>query len=229
MVGGLMALGAGFAGGFVVGKSSYVPKPPPSPTLLVSTSPTPSSHPSQEPGSDSTKGTTPSPTASSKTVVRPSLMDTTGWRQVRVKKVRFKVPAEGEFKDTSDDGYHANPAIDGSAYYRLPESVTPSVSIIVRAFDGGSRRQWWIRELGASPSEVERYMRFQDVQLGSVQGLDVFADGGWWQGGYASPILIAQGTIVVAVHGGRGFHPETGEMTRYPLSDTVASTVEFTE
>ena len=176
----------------------------------------------------SSPSVSPTPTAVPGRVIRPPLMDTSGWRQVQVKKVRLKVPSDGEFKITTD-GQYSEPSIEGSAYYRLPQSVTPSVSIMVRAYDGDSRRQWWIRQLGASTNEVEKNLRFQEVQLGSMQALDVFADGGWWQGGYASPILVAQGKTIVAIHGGRGFHPETGEMTRYQLSDTVASTIEFVE
>lgn len=161
--------------------------------------------------------TTPTPTTM--TIVQPPLTSTTGWKQVQLANVSFKIPADVDFHP----GEQGN-----SGWFSVPPAVVPSVNVFVNQYDGGSRRQWWIKKLGASPSEVQQYMKFQDVQLGPVQALDVFADGGWWQGGYASPILVANSTTIVEVHGGRNFRPETGEMTRYQLSDTVASTIEFT-
>lgn len=148
--------------------------------------------------------------------VRPEISDTSSWKVYTLKNIQFKAPQEARVSIT-----------DGDAVITLPESVIPSANIMLRTYSGGSRREWWIKEINATSDEVSKYMRFQDVMLGGVAALDVFSDGGWWQGGYASPILIAKGKTIIAVHGGRGLNPETGKTSRYIFSDSVASTIKF--
>lgn len=103
-----------------------------------------------------------------------------------------------------------------------------TANISVRAYDGGSRRQYWIKTIQASPADITKYMRFQESLFGTVSGLDVFASGGWWQGGYVSPILIAKDKTIVAIFGGRDFKDQTGEIVRWDITDTIASTIRFT-
>lgn len=148
--------------------------------------------------------------------VKPEISDTSNWKLYTLENIQFKAPQEARVSIT-----------DGDAVITLPESVMPSANIMLRTYDGGSRREWWIKEINATPGEVSKYMKFQDVMLGGVAALDVFGDGGWWQGGYASPILISKGKTIIAVHGGRGLNPETGKTSRYIFSDSVASTIKF--
>ncbi|MEK7592293.1 MAG: hypothetical protein AAB508_02750 [Patescibacteria group bacterium] len=156
----------------------------------------------------------PSPTPI--TYLKPPLSDTSSWKSYTLKNIQFKAPQD-VLVSISESG----------AVITEKGGYIPSATIQIGQYDGGSRRTWWINAIKATPDEVSKYMQFQDVQLGDVKALDVFSDGGWWQGGYASPILIANGTTIVSIHGGRGLNPDTGVRNRYIFSDTVASTVKF--
>lgn len=158
-----------------------------------------------------------SPAVSPKPVViKPPLLDISNWQVVTLKSIRFKVPQDATPKVSTEN----------EVFVYLPNKILWQVVVQVRTYDAGSRRAWWIKEMKASAEDVSMYMRFQDVQLGTVVALDVFADGGWWQSGYASPILIAKGTTIVIIHGGRNLGSD-GSFQRSSLSDTVASTIEF--
>lgn len=148
--------------------------------------------------------------------VKPPLLDTSNWQAVTLSSIRFKVPQEAKY----------NISTNNEVFVYMPNLVIWQVVVQVRSYDGGSRRAWWIKVMQALTEDVEKYMRFQEVQLGQVAALAVFADNGWWQGGYASPILIARGTTIAVIHGGQNLGSD-GSLQRSSLTDTVASTVEF--
>lgn len=185
--------------------STIVPSPSPNavPSPVVSPSPAPSVKAS------------PSP-------VKVKILDASSWEKFICGPVIFKIPPGNSQKCTT------NP--DGSQDVVITEegAYGSTANISVRAYDGGSRRQYWIKTIQASPADITKYMRFQESLFGTVSGLDVFASGGWWQGGYVSPILIAKDKTIVAIFGGRDFKDQTGEIVRWDITDTIASTIRFT-
>jgi len=145
------------------------------------------------------------------------LLNTSTWQTYVCGPISYKAPVDYSTKCNSDT----------DVLISKNNEFSTQANINIRYFDGNSRRQYWIKTIQATPSDVEKYMRFQETQFGSVVGLDVFASGGWWQGGYASPILISSSKTIVAVHGGRTFDDQTGNITRWDFSDTIASTIKF--
>lgn len=177
---------------------------------------------------------TPTPTALVQKIENPDIsptiaankikiLDTSSWTTHSCGQIKFKVPPSG---------YKTACNLDSQTRYNVVITADgeflPSATIAVDQYDGGSRRQYWINKLSASPNEVAKYMRFQESVFGSVSGLDVFASGGWWQGGYSSPILVVKGKTIVAINGGRDFNDQTGKITRWDFTDTIASTIRFT-
>jgi hypothetical protein len=159
---------------------------------------------------------TPTPTVS---LTKVKIMDTSDWQSHQCSKiVTFKIPSTGYNIKCNGD----------SAVITAVNGFSPSATISVSQYDGGSRRQYWINAMSVPPKEVAKYMRFQESQYGSVVGLDIFASGGWWQGGYASPLLIAHGKTIVAIHAGQNFNDQTGEISRSIFADSIASTIKFT-
>ena len=170
--------------------------------------------------------TTPTKSTPTKTSTTPTttlvfpkvkLLDTSAWQTYTCGPISYKAPADYSAKCNSD----ADVLISKNNEYSTQANIN------IRSFDGSSRRQYWIKLLQASPADVEKYMRFQETQFGSIVGLDVFASGGWWQGGYASPILIAFGKTIVAIHGGRTFDDQTNQISRWDFTDTIASTIKL--
>lgn len=156
------------------------------------------------------------------TLTKVKILDTTNWVEHSCGPISYKIPAEGyDIKCNQNDATSFGVSIVKNGAY------VNSASIAIRQYDGGSRRQYWIKTMGASDSEVSQYMRFQESLFGDVVGLDVFASGGWWQGGYSSPILIANGKTIVAINGGRDFQDQTGKISRWDFTDTIASTIKF--
>lgn len=150
----------------------------------------------------------------------PRLLDHSNWINHSCGPISYKLPATYAHKCIQ------NP--DSSQDVLFSETGSYSTnSIYIRKYDGGSRRQWWIKSMTASPSEISKYVRFQETQFGSVPGLDVFASGGWWQGGYVSPILIAKDKILVSIYGGRDFDDQSNKIIRWDITDTIASTIVF--
>jgi hypothetical protein len=164
----------------------------------------------------------PTPPAASPSLTKIKILDTSSWTEYQCGGIRFKIPAD-TYKYLCPD------YLDGSKDVLISkiDSTFVGATIQIRNYDGGSRRQYWITAIKASPDEVSRYIRFQESLFGTVAGLDVFGSGGWWQGGYASPILIAHDTTIVLIFGGRDFNDQTGKITRSDFTDTLASTIKF--
>lgn len=166
-----------------------------------------------------TNSATPIPTQN---FVRIKILDTGDWLSYTCGNISYKLPADYTNScitnpDSSRDIAVGKVGVNGTI-----------VNISIRGYDGGSRRQYWISRMQVADSELARYVRFQESLFGNVSGLDVFASGGWWQGGYASPILIAQGKTIVSIYGGRDFQDQNGgKIVRWDVTDTIASTVKF--
>ena len=151
------------------------------------------------------------------------ILDTSNWTERQCGKISFKLPPE--YNNNCSDYPDKN--IKDAYITKKDSNLSYSAIIQVREYNGGSRRQYWINAIKATPDSIAKYIRFQETQFGSVVGLDVFGSGGWWQGGYASPILIAHNKTLVLIHGGRDFDDQTGKITRWNFTDTIASTIKF--
>lgn len=178
--------------------------------------------PNQEVPEASGSPTQQSPTSSTTRSKKITILDTSTWTKHQCFNIAFQLP-DAMYTYTCQDYDDGRKDI---IITNIQDQLM-HITIQVRSYDGGSRRQYWIRALQASPEEVETYLHFQESTFGTVQGLDVFASGGWWQGGYVSPILIANGTTIVQIFGGRDFDERTGKITRWDMTDTIASTIVF--
>lgn len=186
-----------------------IPKPAP----IVVTPPLPT--PTQIP--DTPTPVPPTSTVAPTVLPKAKLLNTSTWQTHSCGPISFKAP----------EGYKVTCTPEWDVVIIKGDQYSTQASINIRSFDGASRRQYWIKTIQARPEDVTKYMRFQETQFGSVIGLDVFASGGWWQGGYASPILIASGKTIVAIHGGRTFDDQANKITRWDFTDTIASTIKF--
>jgi hypothetical protein len=160
---------------------------------------------------------TPSP-------IRVPLSDTTYWNEFSCGDILYKIPPTYAEKCTQD----SVKSTSYSVLLTIPGQYGVAGNIMISQYDGGSRRQQWITGMNVTNEELSKYVRFQETQFGTISGLDVFASGGWWQGGMVSPILIANGKTLVSIYGGgRNFDDQTGKITRSELVDTIASTIRF--
>jgi hypothetical protein len=158
----------------------------------------------------------PSPTPTTK-IYKAIILENTNWTLQNCDGFSFKFPPD----------YIANCTNTGAIIQKKGDTYFPPITISKNTYDGGSRRQYWINALGSESWAISKYMRFQETMFGTVSGLDVFASGGWWQSGYASPILIANEKTIVAIHGGRNFDDEANKIVRWDITDTIASTIKF--
>ena len=160
---------------------------------------------------------TPTPTLK---LTKINILDTSTWKQFSCGPISYKLP----------ENLLPNCENSTSGSYNIKIANQPGYfgyTIYINNYDGGSRRQYWINNMKATSSEISKYVRFQESQFGNVVGLDVFASNGWWQGGYASPILIAQDKTIVSIYGSRNYDEVTGKITRWDITDTIASTIKF--
>ena len=162
--------------------------------------------------------------ATPKPVLSPPLLDTSNWKTSGVDNISFKYPPEYSIRINQH-------SVD--LYIDNPSSYGGGIAISVYTYDGGSRRQWstdWLHTVGGdSLASIEKYTLAKEVRLGTVDALDFWMDGGWWQGGYTSPIIIASGKTIVTVAGagGRTYDPVTGIISRWNITDTISSTIKF--
>jgi hypothetical protein len=154
---------------------------------------------------------------------KAEIMDTSGWQEHTCFNLSFKLPADKYNVKCSEDG----PGYQNVLGIHKDGIGLPAFNIFIRKYDGGSRRQYWIGTQNASPAEVSKYLRFEETMYGSVSALAVYGDGGWWQGGYNSPILIAKGSTIVLLHGGNLFNADTNTITRHLLTSSMASTIQI--
>jgi len=166
--------------------------------------------------------TTPTPTPTT-AVNKVKILDSSSWVEYSCSSISYKLPSN--YNQKCNLAFNGVQGIDEVIYQE--NGKYNHGSIMIKKYDGGSRRQNWIDTMKATSSEVSKYVRFQESLFGSVSGLDVFASGGWWQGGYASPILIAHDKTIVYIYGGRDYNEVTGKITRWDISDTIASTIKF--
>ena len=162
----------------------------------------------------------PTPTTTT-SINKVKILDTSSWVDYSCNLISYKLPS-----NYTQQCHVGTDGVQDEIVYREKEGYSGS-SIFVKQYDGGSRRQNWIDTMKASDSEVSKYVIFQESLFGNVSGLDVFASGGWWQGGYASPILISHDKTIVSIHGGRDYNEVTKKITRWEISDTIASTIKF--
>lgn len=163
---------------------------------------------------------TPTPTIA---VNKVKILDTSSWVEYSCSSISYKLPSN--YNQKCELAFNGIQGTDQVLY--VENGKYGDGRIIIEKYDGGSRRQFWFDTIQGSPSEVSKHVRFQESQFGSVSGLDVFASSVFWQGSSASSILIAHDKTIVSIFGGRDFNDITGKITRWDISDTIASTIKF--
>ncbi len=149
-----------------------------------------------------------------------NLMDTSSWATSTCVNLTFKVPTD----------YIANCSEANKTVVFYPKDRTsgnPDASMSITTYDGVSPRQQYISNLSPTQEDLDKYIRFEETRYGKVDGLAVYTDASWWQGGYASPIMIAHNKQLLYVNSAGNFNSETGEITKNSLAASIASTVKF--
>lgn len=184
--------------------------PPPSPSPVIS------------PVSTLVPQMSPSPTLaptlapSSTPLVKIPLVSTAGWHWVRQNGVKFLLPPDFSCESTTQA-----PSTDNNCRLIQPPGTSLSRWVEVEPYLGGSRRTQF---LGDHPedSKICRY-RYVDSLFGTVPALQIANDGGQCQGG-GGGIVAVVGDKLVTFHE-LNYNSETNQISRWPVGDTIISTL----
>lgn len=150
------------------------------------------------------------PTPTTQIIPEIKILDTSNWLSHSCDKLSFKAPPKSTVS--------CNPNSSVSI------SVDDKTAVIlVKDYNGGSRKDYWIEQIGLTSTTLNRISRTDDNKFGDISGLDFFIDG------QESPILINSGNTIIIILGGRSYDAKTGVITRWDITDTIASTVKIND
>lgn len=140
------------------------------------------------------------------------LTDTSTWQTVTAYGVTFDIPP----------GYRTEQSNDGSNIVSLyaPDSPFPT-HIRVEPYQGGSRRTQWL----GTRSAQECDFIFTEAQFGKLSALQIAYNPEKCQGGYDGGRVVVIADKLVSV-GELPYDVTTKEITRYPVLDTITSTLQ---
>lgn len=150
------------------------------------------------------------------------LMNTADWSELKCQNLSFKIPKDHDFICNSDGDQGFNVVITTKS------SSVPSATIVIRNYNGGSRRQYWIDQNKLTPTDLKSIV-FQESKFGQNSGLEIFSDKNNWQDSSSSPILITSGRQIIMISGGRSYDLPTNSIIRSQFTDTLASTVKIVD
>lgn len=182
------------------------------PTTNSSLNTLPTSNPSSTTINQSKTTSTPKP--STITAKKIPLVSTAGWKSVSLDGVSFLIPALARL-ETSD---YRSGATTGLIY--LDSSVVVPSRVSVEPYKGGSRRDQFF-----GSDKYDCHEIYEEALFGSVQALQIAADGGWCQGG-AGGIVAVVGNKFVIFHN-LYYDLGTKEINRFEISDTIISTLKL--
>ena len=134
------------------------------------------------------------------------------WKVISFKNISFRIPPDLTFKDLEDD---SNIGI----IYKEGEVGAPRISIGVKNYNGGSRRQEYFGN-----NYYDCNFIYEEAMFGKVNALQIAADLDLCQGG-AGAIVTIVGDKLVFVGQFLQYDLGTKEILRYPLKDTIISTI----
>lgn len=160
------------------------------------------------------------PSVSISPTITPTLesiprLSTVGWRSVSNSDVSFLIPP-----DASCTGGDENcTSIVTTSEYE-GHTVSASRSVSVEPYEGGSRREQFLNNHGESFIESCNPL-FVDSLFGSVNALQIAADGGCYDAG---AIIAVVGDKMI-IFWSLAYDDQSKEILRSPIRDTIISTV----
>lgn len=150
------------------------------------------------------------PTPTPQIIPNITILDAKDWFPQTCQNLSFKVPPR--YSVTCNP----NSSINIS-------NKEQSALILLKKYNGGSRRQYWIDQLNLTPQDVIQKTKIDENNFGNIAGLDFFVDG------HQSPILINSGNTIIIILGGRSYDSKTNQVTRWDITDTIASTIKLND
>lgn len=155
----------------------------------------------------------PSPTITALPTI-PTL-DTTDWETVSLEGVQFKIPSYAICNDDQQCS-HVSYSSEISGH-----TIPQYIYIAVKDYQGGSLKQQYLSsQLGITDCNPI----YQNALFGQVRALQIAIDGGKCQGN-DGVILSVVGDKFVIVENGLNYDLETKEINRWPIRDTIISTL----
>ncbi len=138
------------------------------------------------------------------------LESTQGWKEVNISGIKLKVPADARVESLNNT----------DLIYVNPNDHIP-LTISVGKYSGGSRRAQFL----STSSYPDCHWIYQEAKFGSVQALQIAADGGWCQGG-AGGIVTVLGDKFITFQG-LNYNVDTKIIDRWTTKDTIVSTIQL--
>ena len=198
-------------GGFFVGKSIFQPGPGRTHSITETTpAPTITSEPSQTPLLSPTQ---PLPTPQIKHI---PIFPTTDWKTVSNDGVSFKIPPGA----TCDND---NLCTKVTYVWDYQGHSSHLIYIYVGVFDyqGGSRREEFLKR---NTEVADCRPLYEETLFGNVKALQIAVESGYCQGASGGIVAIV-GNKLVIIGGGLGYDPKTQVIDRWPIRDTIISTL----
>jgi|GEM_PF-2193655 len=139
-----------------------------------------------------------------------NILDTSTWQTNTCRQLSFKSPPNSEVT--------CNP--NSTITVKVGDKTAV---IMIKNYNGGSRKDYWVEQSGLESLSLSKISRIDDNNFGQNSGLDFFVDG------QESPILINSGNTIIIILGGRSYDAKTGVITRWDITDTIASTVKIND
>ena len=155
---------------------------------------------------------TPTPSVNLKKI---DVLSTEGWKTVYQNGVSFKIPPDAVCKTDSREVEENTQ--DCRLIYFTSEVAVP-IQISVSEYAGGSRRKQFFGD-----HYRDCHWIYEEALFGKIKALQIAGDGGWCQGGVGGIVAVV-GSKLVVFHG-LTYNPETGVIARFPIRDTVVSTL----
>lgn len=156
---------------------------------------------------------TPSPQTSSqpKAILKIPILSTSGWKTVTLEGVTFKIPSD--FRYEIDPYPYRGKGILLYAPNSIPDRIT------VQPYLGGSRRSQFYGSTTPGCNDI-----YEEAQFGNIQALQIAVDVGWCNGGGGGILAVVNNKLFIFHF--LGYDINTKEITRWPIRDTIISTVE---
>lgn len=158
------------------------------------------------------------------------LVSTENWRTVGLDNISFKVPEEAkcfqaDFPSFANGSQPTENDDECNMIYLKDNDYRLATVITVKEYLGGSRRaQFCLTGAGKENWCDECKAIYREGYFGNIKGLQVPIDGGWCQGSEGGAVLVVVGEKLVIIRN-LYYDPETKAVIRFPMQDTIISTL----
>ena len=146
------------------------------------------------------------------------ISSTDDWIEIQNNGVSFKIPPNASCNDNQ-----LCSQVSWSSDYQ-GHTIPHYIYLKVEDYLGGSRREQFI----ATHTEITSSCQpiYKEAMFGSVKALQIAVDGGLCQGSIGGIVAVI-GEKLVVIDGGLSYNPDTKEIGRWVIRDTLISTLKF--